>query len=160
GGGLPLRAVGADGARRYRLLPGTHSPRAQQSKGKVARLRARQSDLSPQFDLYDPAGYYDKAHGTLNFAAIEKAKKEAPLGNLSTDNELHYNDGYPTVRAWNLSVDEIRRDGALFNMYRGALFSGLERAERVRLFLVGIFQLEEHDRKSVQINDDVPPPTA
>jgi hypothetical protein len=39
---------------------------------------------------------------------------------------LHYNDSYPAVRAWNLSVEEIRRDGALFNVYRGALFSGID----------------------------------
>ena len=80
----------------------------------------------PQFDLYESAGYYDRAHGRMKFEAIEKAKKEATLGNLSTDNELHYNDSYPAVRAWNLSVEEIRRDGALFNMYRGALFSGID----------------------------------
>ena len=34
----------------------------------------------------------------------------------------------------------------------------VERAERVRLFLVRIFQLEQHDWKSVQVNDDVRPP--
>jgi len=38
----------------------------------------------PQFDLYEPAGYYDRAHGEMNFDAIEKAKQQAPLGNLST----------------------------------------------------------------------------
>jgi mannose-6-phosphate isomerase-like protein (cupin superfamily) len=80
----------------------------------------------PQFDLYEPAGYYDRAHGKMKFDVIEKAKKDAAVGNLSTDNELHYNDSYPAVRAWNLSIEEIRRDGALFNMYRGALFSGID----------------------------------
>src|SRR5256885_3702362 len=55
----------------------------------------------PQFDLYEPAGYYDRAHGKMKFDAIEKAKKETTLGNLSPDNELHYNESYPTVRAWN-----------------------------------------------------------
>ena len=80
----------------------------------------------PQFDLYEPGGYYDKPHGKMKFEEIEKAKKEATRGNLSTDSELHYNDSYPAVRAWNLSVEEIRRDGALFNMYRGALFSGID----------------------------------
>ena len=80
----------------------------------------------PQFDLYEPAGYYDKPHGKMKFEEIEKAKKEALLGDLSPDNELHYNDNSPAVRAWNLSVEEIRRDGALFNMYRGALFSGID----------------------------------
>jgi hypothetical protein len=62
----------------------------------------------------------------MKFDVIEKAKKDAALGNLSTDNELHYNDSCPVVRAWNLSVEEIRRDGALFNVYRGALFSGID----------------------------------
>lgn len=62
----------------------------------------------------------------MKFDVIEKAKKNAALGNLSIDNELHYNDSYPAVRAWNLSIEEIRRDGALFNMYRGALFSGID----------------------------------
>jgi gentisate 1,2-dioxygenase len=80
----------------------------------------------PQFDLYEPAGYYDRAHGKMKFDAIQKAKKEAPPGNLSISNELHYNDSNPAVRAWNLSVKEIRRDGALFNMYRGARFSGID----------------------------------
>ena len=80
----------------------------------------------PQFDLYEPAGYYDRRRCKMKFDAIEKARKEASLGNLPPDNELHYNDSYPAVRAWNLSVEEIRRDGALFNMYRGALFSGID----------------------------------
>jgi gentisate 1,2-dioxygenase len=80
----------------------------------------------PQFDLYEPAGYYDRAHGKMKFDVIEKAKKEARSGSLSSDSELHYNDAYPAVRAWNLSVEEIRRNGALFNMYRGALFTGID----------------------------------
>jgi len=33
----------------------------------------------------------------MNYDAIEKARKEAPLRNLSTDKELHYNDSYPAV---------------------------------------------------------------
>lgn len=80
----------------------------------------------PQFDLYEPAGHYAPAHGKMKFDAIEKAKKDPALGNLSTDNELHYNDSYPAVRAWNLSVEKIRRDGALFNVYCGARFSGID----------------------------------
>jgi len=58
----------------------------------------------PQFYLYEPAGYYDRTHGKMKFDVIEKAKKDAPLGNLSMDNELHYNDSDPAVRAWNLSA--------------------------------------------------------
>jgi gentisate 1,2-dioxygenase len=95
-------------------------------KGNSCDLVLVNQICPPQFDLYEPAGYYDRASAKLKFGAIEKAKKNAALGNLSTDNELHYNDSYPAVRAWNLSVDEIRRDGALFNMYRGALFSGID----------------------------------
>jgi len=53
----------------------------------------------PQFYLYEPAGYYDRTHGKMKFDVIEKAKKDAPLGNLSMDNELHYNDSDPAVRA-------------------------------------------------------------
>jgi len=52
----------------------------------------------------EPAGYYDRTHGKMKFDVIEKAKKDAPLGNLSMDNELHYNDSDPAVRAWNLSA--------------------------------------------------------
>src|SRR6266513_5343312 len=33
----------------------------------------------PQFDLYEPAGYYDRLHGKMKFDAIEKAKKETTL---------------------------------------------------------------------------------
>jgi mannose-6-phosphate isomerase-like protein (cupin superfamily) len=61
----------------------------------------------PQFDLHEPAGYYDRAHGKMNFDAIEKAKQQAPLGNLSTDSELHYNDNHADVRAWNLSTGPL-----------------------------------------------------
>lgn len=102
-------------------------PRALRNpKGNSRDLVLVNQICPPQFDLYEPAGYYDRASAKMKFGAIEKAKKNAALGNLSTDNELHYNDSYPAVRAWNLSVDEIRRDGALFNMYRGALFSDID----------------------------------
>lgn len=80
----------------------------------------------PQFDLYADAGYFDKAHGVMNYDAIQKAKKEARIGNLSDENELHYNESHPDVRAWNLSVEEIKTGGALFNLYRGAVFHGID----------------------------------
>jgi len=48
---------------------------------------------APQFDLYEPAGYCDRAHDKMKFDPIEKAKKDAALDNLSADNELHYSDG-------------------------------------------------------------------
>ena len=62
----------------------------------------------------------------VKFQENDKEKKEAAPGGLSIANELHCNDSYPAVRAWNLSVEKIMRDGALFNMYRGALFSRID----------------------------------
>jgi hypothetical protein len=55
----------------------------------------------PQFDLYEPAGYYDRERGVMNFEAIEEAKKKAKSGNLSPEAEAHLNESYPEVRPWN-----------------------------------------------------------
>ncbi len=82
----------------------------------------------PQFDLYEPDGYYDREQGVMRFEAIEGAKKTARLGNLSTDNELQLNESYPELRAWNLNAEDIRREGALFNVFMGAEFHGLDPA--------------------------------
>lgn len=80
----------------------------------------------PQLDLYEPAGLYDRAHGTLNDPAIEAAKQAARPGNLTTDYELHLNESHADLRAWNLSTEAIRQEGALFNVYKGALFTKLD----------------------------------
>jgi hypothetical protein len=45
---------------------------------------------------------------------------------MTPQNELRLNEGQQEVRAWNLSAREIRREGALFNLYKGATFAGLE----------------------------------
>jgi mannose-6-phosphate isomerase-like protein (cupin superfamily) len=79
----------------------------------------------PQFDLYGPAGYYDREHSVMDFEAIEQAKKQAKSGNLSSENEMHLNESHPEVRAWNLTAEEIRREGALFNMFKGTTFGEL-----------------------------------
>jgi mannose-6-phosphate isomerase-like protein (cupin superfamily) len=79
----------------------------------------------PQFDLYEPAGYYNKEHGVMNFEAIEEAKKQAKSANLSNENEMHLNESHPEVRAWNLTAEEIRQEDALFNMFKGASFGEL-----------------------------------
>ena len=81
---------------------------------------------APVFDLYGPAGYYNQQKGAMDFAAIEAAKKVAKSGNLATDNEMRLNESHPDLRAWNMSVDEIRREGALFNVFKGASFGGLD----------------------------------
>lgn len=84
------------------------------------------SIASPQLDLYAPAGLYDRARGVLNDDRIRQAAQEARIGDLSPDCELHDNDSHPELRAWNLETDDIRQGGALFNMYRGSLFTKLD----------------------------------
>jgi mannose-6-phosphate isomerase-like protein (cupin superfamily) len=74
----------------------------------------------PEFTLYEPAGYYDRARGVMKYEVIEVAKQQARIGNLSPDNELHLNKTHLALRAWNLTAEEIQREGALFNFYRGA----------------------------------------
>lgn len=79
----------------------------------------------PPFDLYEPAGFYDRAAGAMRFEVIERARRAANPGRLSTAVELGLHEGEEEVRAWNLSLDEIRARGALFNIFRGAAFGGL-----------------------------------
>lgn len=79
----------------------------------------------PQVDLYIDGGFYHKALGVMNFDALEKATMNAPRGTLSPLFEMAYRETCPEVRAWNLTPEEVRRDGALFNAFRGAEFSGI-----------------------------------
>lgn len=79
----------------------------------------------PQFDLYQERGFYNRDLAVMNFEAAEKAIFNAPRGNLSTTSELHFNTSNPAVRAWSLSSEEVRKGGALFNVYKGAPFSGI-----------------------------------
>lgn len=80
----------------------------------------------PEFSLYADSGYYDKEKCIMNFEAIERDKKTAKTANLSPKNEFKLNDTNLEVRANNLSVDEIRTKGALFNVFQGADFSGID----------------------------------
>lgn len=77
----------------------------------------------PLVSLYIPSGFYIEELGKMDFDAVEAAKKIAAPGNLSKINQLHYNESHPTLRSWNLKPDDIRRNGALFNMFRGAEFN-------------------------------------
>lgn len=79
----------------------------------------------PQFYLYEDGGYYDGASGTMNFPAIESAKRESWWGSLAPATEVKLRETTPSVRAWNLEVEEIRREGALFNVFKGAGFGDL-----------------------------------
>ena len=79
----------------------------------------------PPFDLYGPAGFYNREHGVMNYDAIAEATQATPPGTLVPQGPLRYRESHPEVRAWNLSLEEIRRGGALFNVCAGAPFTGL-----------------------------------
>ncbi|ADB52343.1 cupin domain-containing protein [Conexibacter woesei] len=79
----------------------------------------------PPFHLYEPAGFYDRAAGAMRFEVIERARRAANPGSLSTAVELRLREGEEDVRAWNLGVETIRTRGALFNIFRGAAIDSL-----------------------------------
>ena len=80
----------------------------------------------PPFDLYEPAGFYDRGAGMMRFEVIERARRAATPGSLVGGCELRLRDSEADVRAWNLGVEVVRTRGALFNVYRGAAFGGLD----------------------------------
>lgn len=53
----------------------------------------------PQFYLYEDGGYYDGASGTMNFPAIESAKRESWWGSLAPATEVKLRETTPSVRA-------------------------------------------------------------
>jgi uncharacterized cupin superfamily protein len=78
----------------------------------------------PQFDLYEPDGYYNRAEGTLNRTAIFKATLNAHRNEIPTS-EMAYHDGDADCRAEKLPMSAVRKDGALFNVYTGTPFTNL-----------------------------------
>ena len=78
----------------------------------------------PQLDLYDPAGFYDRTQGTFNDPTIFKATVNAHRRELPPSQMAFHDDG-PEVRAQHLTKEQIRRDGALFNVYLGNEFTAL-----------------------------------
>lgn len=79
----------------------------------------------PQFDLYEEGGYYNREHGKMLFEVIEEAKKNTRWANLKAATEVKARETHPEVRPWNLTVEEIRQGGALFNVFKGATFGDL-----------------------------------
>jgi mannose-6-phosphate isomerase-like protein (cupin superfamily) len=79
----------------------------------------------PQFHVYEPAGFYNREHGVMNFDAIEAAKLDAKPGNLAPATDVRLRESDPDVRPWNLTAEQIRQEGALFNVFRGTGFGGL-----------------------------------
>lgn len=92
----------------------------------------------PPFQLYEAAGYYDKGRCVMNYERIDKERKIASPKHenkmLSLKNELHLNESFPKMRAWNLSAEEIRTKGALFNVFKGADFGGIDVPMRLILW--------------------------
>lgn len=77
----------------------------------------------PLISLYIQSGFYVELLGKMDFDAIEKAKQEAYSGRIKPQNYLRYHETYPELRAWNLKSKDIRQNGGLFNMFRGAEFT-------------------------------------
>jgi gentisate 1,2-dioxygenase len=78
----------------------------------------------PNLDLYTMRGFFPAETRQLNFEAIDIAHKNAlTRGNNHPPlppNETHLNESDPELRAWNLTSEQVRAEGALFNVYKGA----------------------------------------
>ncbi|CAN1530899.1 Cupin 2, conserved barrel [Mycobacteriaceae bacterium] len=79
----------------------------------------------PQFDLYSDKGFYNNQLGVMNFDSVQKAIANAVPVTPPKLHEMTFNEDQPAVRAKNLSPDEVRLKGALFNVLGGAPFTGL-----------------------------------
>jgi gentisate 1,2-dioxygenase len=79
----------------------------------------------PQFDLYSDKGFYNNQLGVMNFDSVQKAIANAVPVTPPKLHEMTFNEDQPAVRAKNLSPDEVRLKGALFNVLSGAPFTGL-----------------------------------
>ncbi len=77
----------------------------------------------PLLSLYEESGFYIPSIGKIDFDAAEYAKWQITSGKIQPINRLRYNENYPELRAWNLSAEDVRRNGALFNVFRGAEFT-------------------------------------
>ena len=78
----------------------------------------------PNLDVYSGTGFISAETRQFNFDVIDLAVKNAQargssLGPLPP-NETRFNESSPHLRAWNLEPDDVRRHGALFNIYKGA----------------------------------------
>lgn len=83
------------------------------------------SQITPApFDLYEAGGYYNRREGTLNMSAIFKATLNADRGELPPS-EMAFHDDDPEHRAQNLTKEQVRREGAMFNAYMGNDFQAL-----------------------------------
>jgi mannose-6-phosphate isomerase-like protein (cupin superfamily) len=78
----------------------------------------------PQIDLYIDHGFYNTEMAVIGQDAAAKARATAPTAELAAP-RFAYRETEAEVRSWNLERDDVRRDGALFNVFKGAPFSGI-----------------------------------
>lgn len=76
----------------------------------------------PLVSLYEASGFYIAELGKMDFDAVEAAQKLIVPGNILNENHLRYRESHPELRAWNLSANDVRQSGALFNVFKGAEF--------------------------------------
>jgi mannose-6-phosphate isomerase-like protein (cupin superfamily) len=88
----------------------------------------------PQFDLYADQGLYNDQLGVINYDSVDKACTNAQPRELSIDNSMSFHDTHPHLRAWNLERADVRRHGALFNVYMGAEYARLGMPMRLILW--------------------------
>ncbi len=79
----------------------------------------------PQFDLYIEAGFYHVSGGVMNFDACFHAGLNADTGTLQAPLAFAYRETELEVRAWHLTPEVVRREGALFNVFMGTSFAAL-----------------------------------
>jgi len=82
----------------------------------------------PQLDIYIPTQgpiLYIKEQGRFDEGLIESLKAQIEPLDLSSENEMKPCDrnDQPDIRPWNMTKQEIRTKGALFNAFYGALFT-------------------------------------
>lgn len=79
----------------------------------------------PQFDLYTEAGFYHTSMGVMNHEACFHAGLNADSGTLQAPLAFKYRETESDVRAWNRNPKDVRREGALFNVFKGTPFAAL-----------------------------------
>jgi gentisate 1,2-dioxygenase len=82
----------------------------------------------PQFDLYIDAGFYNVPMGVMNLDAAYHAglnANETGYGQIQLPLKVKFRNTEEDVRSWNLTPEDIKKNGALFNMFMGTSMAAL-----------------------------------
>jgi gentisate 1,2-dioxygenase len=102
------------------------APRAFRNPGgRAADFLLVSQTTPPQLEVYAASGLYNQRHGGMDYTACDRATLNAEPAEYPDSYEMEYHEHSPDLRPWNLPPEEVRARGALFNIYRGAPFSGL-----------------------------------